>query len=312
MEKSNNTFTLFKFLTEKQYQVSMKKTTITLVLFVVFIASSFAGGPWTQKKGQGYYKLSEWWLIYNKHYTDTGATDPNLTTGIFNTSIYAEYGISDRLTGIIYAPFFSRNYHNNQVSGTTGSVFIEGEALNSIGDFDISIKYGLTSPGAKIPISATITFGLPLGQTGAGELNILQTGDGEFNQMIQVDAGSGFKIGTTSAYSSVYVGFNNRTNGFSEEIRYGLEFGVGVLNQKLWLIARLGGVESLQNGAMTAPQTNTGIFANNSEYTSYGLEAAYYISKRFGISASFASAFRGSIIAAAPSYSIGVFYDMSK
>ena len=290
----------------------MKKSALTLVLLFLFITSSIAGGPWTQKKGQGYYKLSEWWLIYNKHYTNTGETDPNLTTGIFNTAVYAEYGINDRLTGTIYAPIFSRNYHNNQVSETTGDVFIKGEALNSIGDFDISVKYGLTSPGAKIPVSVTLTLGLPLGKTGAGELNILQTGDGEFNQMIQIDAGTGFKIGNTSAYSSLYLGFNNRTNGFSEEFRYGLEFGAGIFNQQLWLIARLGGVESLQNGEPTNPQTSTSIFANNSEYTSYGIEAAYYISKRFGFSASFASAFRGRIIAAAPSYSIGVFYDMSK
>ncbi len=290
----------------------MKKS-ISLFLLVLFtISTSFAGGPWTQKKGQGYYKFSEWWLTYNKHYTDSGKTDANITSGIFNTSIYAEHGFTDRFTGIIYAPVFSRSFHNNRVSATTGDIIQEGEALNSVGDFDISFKYGLTKPGAKFPVSATLTLGLPLGQVGKGELGILQTGDGEFNQMVQIDAGTGFQLGGTSAYSSLYVGINNRTNGYSEEFRYGIEFGAGLLNQKLWLIGRIGGVESFQNGVETADNTITSIFANNSEFTSFGVEAAYYVTKNFGVSASFASAFRGQIIAAAPSYSVGVFLDLSK
>ncbi|MDF1695018.1 MAG: hypothetical protein P1U56_04270 [Saprospiraceae bacterium] len=290
----------------------MKNSIAVLFLSLFIVSIATAGGPWTQQKGKGYYKLSEWWLTYNQHYTDTGATDPNITTGIFNTSLYAEYGFTDRLTGVIYAPLFSRNYYNNQVSNTTGEVIIQGESLNSVGDFDVSIKYGLTQPGAKIPIAVTLTLGLPLGQTGQGALNILQTGDGEFNQMIQFDAGTSFQFGNINVYSSATIGFNNRTKGFSEEFRYGYEIGAGLMNQKLWLIGRLGGVESFQNGALTDPNTSTSIFANNSEFTSFGIEAAYYVTKQFGVSASFASAFRGRIIAAAPSYSIGVFYDLSK
>jgi len=290
----------------------MKNLFNILVLSLFIISSSNAGGPWPQKKGQGYYKLSEWWLTYNKHFTDSGETEPNITSGIFNTSLYAEYGFTDRLTGVIFAPLFSRNYYNNQVSATTGEIQIPGEALNSVGDFDVSIKYGLTSTGAKFPISATLTLGLPFGKTGEGGLGILQTGDGEFNQMIQIDAGTGFKIGATNAYASTYVGVNNRTNGFSEEFRYGFELGAGLLNQKLWLITRIGGVESFQNSELAENIGDTGIFANNAEFTSYGLEASYYITKNFGASVSFASAFRGQIIAAAPSYSVGVFYDLSK
>ena len=54
------------------------------------------------------------------------------------------------------------------------------------------------------------------------------------------------------------------------------------------------------------------VFANNVVYTSYSAEVNYYVKKRFGISASFASAFRGELIAAAPSYNVGVFLDTSK
>lgn len=279
---------------------------------IIFISASFAGGPWTQQKGVGYFKLSEWWINYDQHFTDTGELDPNITSGIYNTSFYGEYGLSDRFTTIVYAPLFSRNFYNNQVSGTTGDLLLAGEAINSIGDIDLSFKYGLTAPGAKFPIAATLTLGLPTGFTGGGALGILQTGDGEFNQAIQIDAGTGFQIGNTNAYFSTYLGINNRTNGFSEEFKYGLEVGTGLLNQKLWLITRINGIESFNNGDLGENINSTSIFADRAEYTSYGVEAAYYITKQFGISASFASAFRGKIIAAAPSYSVGVFLDLSK
>ena len=128
--------------------------------------------------------------------------------------------------------------------------------------------------------------------------------------MIQLDGGTGFKLGTLNAYASAFVGFNLRTNGFSEEIRYGAELGVGLLNSKLWLATKLNVVESLKNG--DTAETSTSIFANNTEYASFAIEANYYITQRVGVSANFAGAFRGEIIAAAPSYSLGVFYDMSK
>ncbi|MFT6938366.1 MAG: hypothetical protein ACJA1N_002673, partial [Saprospiraceae bacterium] len=67
-----------------------------------------------------------------------------------------------------------------------------------------------------------------------------------------------------------------------------------------------------KNGETAATITSTSVFANNTEYTSFSLEAAYYVSKRVGFSASFAGAFRGEIIAAAPTYSVGIFYDLAK
>ena len=250
-------------------------------------------------------------MIFDKHYTDAGLTDPNVTTGIFNTFLYAEYGLTDRVTGIFNGAVFSRNYMNNLVSRTTNEVLVAGEALNSVGDIDIGLKYGLTKPGAKFPVSVSLTLGLPTGTNGAGALNNLQTGDGEFNQLLQVDIGNGFKINdSTNGYFSAYAGVNNRTQGFSEEFRFGLEFGAGLFDQKLWIIARLNAIESFKNGDTAATTTSTSIFANNSEFTSAGLELNYYLTKQVGVSVSAAGAFRGEIIAAAPSYSVGVFLDL--
>jgi len=52
------------------------------------------------------------------------------------------------------------------------------------------------------------------------------------------------------------------------------------------------------------------LFANNAEFTSLSLEASYFIKDNFGITAGFAAALRGEIIAAASSYTIVVFYQL--
>ena len=288
----------------------MKNLILIILLSFTTVSLCFAGGPWPQQKGKGYFKLSEWWIVFSQHYTDAGLTDPNVTTGIFNTSLYIEYGLTDRLTAITNAPLFSRNYMNNLKSATTNEIIVPGESINSIGDIEVGLKLGLTKQGAKIPVAASLILGLPTGVASAGTLNNLQTGDGEFNQIIQIHAGHSFQIAKAPAYVSTYIGFNNRSNDFSEEFRYGLEFGIGLINKKLWLNTKLNVVESFKNGGTAETITSTSVFANNSEYTSIGLGINYYISSKLGVSVDVAGAFKGEIIAAAPSYSVGVFYDM--
>ena len=292
----------------------MKSFKINIAFFfcvIFFSTSAIAGGGWPQKKGNAYLKISEWWTIANQHYTSQGLIDPNVTTGIFNTSIYAEYGFTDRITGVLYFPVFSRTYFNNLVSNTTKEILIPGEALNSVGDADIAIKYGLNKPGSKIAVAATLRLGIPLGNAAGGSEGNLQTGDGEFNQLIQIDAGTGINLGErVNAYANIYAGFNNRTNDFSDEFRTGLEAGIGLFQKRIWIIGRLDILKSLKNGTTASEITSTSIFANNTEFTSIGGEVNYYITKKFGISAGAATAIAGQIILASPSYTVGLFLDL--
>ncbi|MEM1321431.1 MAG: hypothetical protein AAGG75_14340 [Bacteroidota bacterium] len=284
--------------------------TITKLSIIAFIAlfsqSALAGGGWPQPKGGGFFKVSEWWLISDQHFTDSGEIDPNTTFGIFTTSLYAEYGFTDRITGVLYFPFFSRNYFNNTLSGTTGEVLVPGEAINSIGDINIAVKYGLVTKG-PIALSATLLFGLPSGNDRGGSAGNLQTGDGEFNQLLQIDAGTSFKIAEHNAYANIYAGFNNRTNGFSDELRFGIEGGVSWLNDRLTTTVRLFGISSLKNGDSTDVPNSTSIFANNSEHLTVSPEVSYLLTDKVGVSASFGSALAGSIIFANTSYEVGVF-----
>lgn len=285
----------------------MQLKNILYSLLLVFASNvAFAGGGWPQPGSHGYFKLSQWFVIANQHFTDSGRIDPNTTNGIFNTSLYAEYGFTDRITGILNFPFYSRAYFNNTISGTTGELIVPGEAINSIGDTDIGFKYGLIV-NKPFVLSASIILGLPLGNDNGGTAGNLQTGDGEFNQLIQLDLGTTYKLGSQNFYANVYAGFNNRSNGFSDEIRWGIETGTNLFNNKLSVIARIVAITSLKNGDSTDTPNSTSIFANNTEFISFAPEVAYNVNDTWGFSASVGTAFYGRIIFANPSYSFGVF-----
>lgn len=286
----------------------MKKIILSITFIAVFSISGSA--QWSKGKNKGYYKLSAWYLSSDQHYTDTGAIDPNVTRTQFNTNLYAEYGLTNKLDIIAYVPFFSRTAQNNQVSGTNNSSIQKGEAFNSIGDIDLGARYGFFKKG-NWSADVKLLFGLPSGNNNGGSDGSYQTGDGEFNQYLSSSVGYSSTFKNRPIYAKSYIGINNRSKGFSDEFRFGLETGINLSNNKLWLISRLNIVKSFKNGTLNA-QTNTqgSIFANNVEYASYGFEAAYYITKKIGISASIDSAFSGRVIAASPSFSGGIFLDI--
>ena len=279
------------------------------VLLILCCSVSLVAGPWPQKKGNGYFKLYEFWLKFDQHYTSNGEIDPNATLGLYNTAFYGEYGLSDRFTLVANVPVYSRNVINNQISGTRGDVIIPGEAIGGLGDTDLGLRFGLSKPGASLALSTTLTLGLPLGESAGGEQMNLQTGDGEFNQMLMFEAGKSLGSG---GYVSAGLGVNNRTNGFSDEFRYNLEGGIAIADQRIWLIGRLQGSKSFKNGDTAETITSASIFSNNAEYLSLGGEVNVYVTKKFGVSAGVAGALSGRIIAAAPAYTAGVFFDLSK
>ena len=271
---------------------------VTIISFLALIPiASIAGGGWTKEKGTGYYKVSHWWVNASKQYNFDGTTSASPREGIFNTSIFAEYGVTDRFTAIVNLPF-SKSANDD-------------ESITGLGDVDLAVKYRITDSGSKFVLAGTIQFGLPLGDDAGGTNNNLQTGDGEFNQMIRLDLSKSFQVGSINAYGNVYTAYNNRTDNFSDEFRLGFEIGGGFLNNKVWAIARLDMVESLENGAeSTAASDGATIFANNTEFFAYTYEIAGYITDKIGVSASTGNVFSASNIFASPSYSLGVFLDL--
>lgn len=279
---------------------------IFVVAMLLFIQNSQA--QWTNGKGKAYYKLAAWSLVADQHYTNSGQIDPNATRGNFTMSLYGEYGLTNTIDIITYVPFFTRVYQNAQVSGVTGNILQEGESVNAFGDLDIGVRY-LLFKKKNMSFSTTLKLGLPTGKDFGGSDGSYQTGDGEFNQLLTVDAGISYQLFQKPSYAKTFIGFNNRTQGFSDELHYGFETGIKLFD-KLWVLGRLHSVNSLQNGTLTAQNTQGSIFANNIEYMAVGGEVAYYITKKLGITLNYTSALSGRIIYANPSISGGIFLDL--
>ncbi|MEM8895879.1 MAG: hypothetical protein AAGC88_14955 [Bacteroidota bacterium] len=278
----------------------MKK--LALLLAMIISANAYAGGGWSQPKGNGFLKISQSMIRANSYFSPSGDILDITTTSLYTSSVFLEYGLTDRLTGIVYMPFFVRSTLNN-LETPDGMLVEEGDELNSIGDADVTIKYGLVQNSTYV-LSASLTLGLPIGEPSGGSTELLQSGDGEFNQMITFELSRGFSSGW---YATVLAGFNNRTNNFSDEIRYGGE--IGYAKGKLIPILKLYGVASLMNGdELGVP--NNGVFSNNIEYLAITPEILYNVNGKFGVTASIGGAAFGNRLLAAPNFIAGIYWNL--
>jgi len=278
--------------------VQFKKIIIT-ALFLLPI-TVFAQG-WVKEKGKGYFKVAQNIVSSNEYFAPNGDRVPVTTISQFGTSIYGEYGLSDKITGVINFPFYVKQTINDVQFRQSGRT-IPGDEFGAVGDADLGIKYGFLQD-KPIVLSTSLILGLPLGKVNGGSSGILQTGDSEFNQLIRLDASHSFY--PKPIYVNVYSGFNNRTKDFSDEVRYGFEIGFPF--KKFIPILKVNGVASLKNGEALSSQGS--LFANNIEYLSPSLDLNYQINTKIGLSAAVAGAIYGKNVLRAPNYNFGVFIE---
>lgn len=277
----------------------MKKLLILLILISSY-SSALAGGGWTYVKGKGFIKVGQNAIYSDQFFNPDGEIIDITTIGYYATSVYAEYGLTDKLTAIAYIPFFTRNTLNKTRFRFSGKE-IPGDALNSFGDVNLSLQYGFYKSDTWVA-SVRVLFGLPTGEVSGGETGILQTGDGEFNQMIRFDLSRPI---SNHAWISIYAGLNNRTNDFSDEYRLGAEIGTRFWTHFL-AIGKVDVVQSFFNGDADPSQGGT-IFSNNTEFISPSMELAYEMKNEIGFSISAAGAFAGRNILASPNYGVGIY-----
>jgi hypothetical protein len=279
----------------------MKKIVLILLCCAFMQITLMAGGGWVQPRGKGYFKLGQNFLSADRFFAPDKSLVDITTVGMFTTSLYGEYGISDRFAAIAYVPFFTRTTLNKVRFQPSGRE-LPGDELNGFGDMDISLQYALHKSETWVA-SARVLLGFPTGNPRGGASGILQTGDGEFNQMLRFDLSR--PIGQ-KAWAGTYVGYNNRTRGFSDEWRYGIEIGLK-LGQKSYIQLKTNVVQSTFNGDASQPEGNT-IFANNVEFISPGIEFGWENKSGLGFNVSAEGAFSGRNILAAPNIAAGITY----
>ena len=268
------------------------------LLAVLLSFESLAGG-WTQPKGKGFVKFGQFFLFADQNFDSEGDKRPITNSGFFATHVYGEYGLFDRVTVGAYVPFLFHSYVNG-LRYTSGIPDLPGMEATDFGDVDVFAQYGLIQ-NKPFVLSAVVLFGIPSGNSEG----LLTSGDGEFNQMVRLDAG--YSASKLPLFFGLSAGFNNRTNGFDDEIRINAEVGYS-FTDKIILIVKNLNTRSLQNGEGQVVQG--GIFSNDIDYTTLGPELLVKdVVGGLGVTANYFATLSGRNTLANDSFTVGVFLE---
>jgi hypothetical protein len=272
---------------------------VILLLFSITLNNLFAGA-WTQKANSGFYKLGSRYISATNYYDKDGNKKeiPKLTN-IF-LAFYGEYGISDQLTLIAnLALLESITIDDSKNNGSTES---KGGSNSGFADSDLGLRIKVWRGEGSI-LSTELFLGIPIGNT-EDELG-LYTGDDEFNQIVNILYGQSFY--PLPLYLSAQTGYNNRTGGFSDEIRYAAEIGFNLIPNIL-LTLKIHGVQTLENGSDNVIGGSYGFHSNNQKYIAFGPEINYSITKSIGLNLGLESATNASNVPSALAYSFGIYF----
>ncbi len=294
----------------------------TLCIFLViscFLIITPSHSQWVKEKGKSYIKLNTWHLLADQHFTDSGESDPNATRGLWINSIYFQYGLTNRISIIGYIPFSVTAYQFAQVSKTTGDILLPRGSLSSFGDTELGIEFGLFNTRSWV-FSSTLKASLPTGNSeGITEedtddkelLDIgpsFQTGDGEFNVQLGFNIGTGYSLGNTPSYFKSNLGYNYRTEGFSDEVHIALENGYQFLDNRWLLLGSLYLTKSVKNGNRESLD-DVSFFVDKLESLVARFETAFELFDHFGISFGIAHPIWGRLGFEATSFSGGIYLD---
>lgn len=263
----------------------------------------FAGG-WSKKKGKAFFKFESRFLSANQLYQSNGELSPKFgTTRIYTNSLYAEYGISDSFTAILYAPFFQAMTRNNIQYNDSAKTTIKGAENSGIGDVAIGFRYGFKQEGSTV-FALRVVADLPTGD-GKSE-TVLYTGDEEFNIGFALELGQSLNNG--KAYLTADIGYNFRgedrfKTDISDEFTFAFEYGI-------WLTEDL--LAAIKSKGVFPSEVKNGISEfGQSQYLAYTFEAFYKLENNFGLTGSFTGAKNVRNYFKSPVYSLGLVYELN-
>ena len=270
-------------------------------LILLLLLCATAQAQWPQGKGQAYLKLGTWNQNSDTHFSDTGEIEPNGLRTINVNSLFARVGIDDKWTITGNFPLI------NTSQSLESEIRVFTERGINVGDINLSLERLLYKSEKGFHLGTDITLGLPVGEVG-----VVGSGDGEFNQQIRVLAGTGYAIGDEIVgkqhfYAKGSVGINNRTQGFSDEFVGALETGT-TIKDILFVLTRLNVIKSFNNAPLQSFTNNHAVFGDRLERTTLGFEATYNLSDTWGLSAGYVRPLTGKFVFNAPAWTAGLVY----
>ncbi|MEM7369127.1 MAG: hypothetical protein AAF587_11050 [Bacteroidota bacterium] len=268
------------------------------MLFFCWLPNQLKAGAWPQDKGSAYLKLGLRLTTARFFYNEVGRRTAIHPYADFSSIAYGEFGVFKNVTAIASIPFFRYVRVKRETIAIGGGIIREIGQNAGFADPEVGVRFGIARFGAWV-ISAEGLLGLPLGES--MDINNLILGDGEFNQLIRIQAGHSFY--PKPFYMSVGIGYNNRTAGFSDELRYDAEFGYA--SDKWLLNIKIRGTRSLKNGdpLIVGSRGNP----NNQSSLIYAPEVNYYLKPGLGLSASIEGSVLEENFISGVTYAVGIF-----
>lgn len=205
---------------------------LCLGVMFCFSAELLAGG-WTQKKGDVYAKITTGFVRATEQFKGTGrknlvyARQKHPITE-FNTSVYVEYGLTDRWTVIGYVPY-------KDIEIKTADFIRETRGQ---GDMNFAVKYHLLDRGPAV-FSSQLMMKLPARYD---EAHSPALGTGNIDVDLRLLAG--YSFWPVPAYASAEVGFRQRFGSQENEIPYFAEAGY-TIRDRVMLKVYADGVQTL-------------------------------------------------------------------
>lgn len=295
----------------------------TLLLFTfIIVQPASASGPWPLKKNGGYAQLGFTYLGYSKFFNHKGQiTDLRRPVTDFTTQLQVDFGLTDKLTLTTNLPF-KYVASSTEISSSDSTYFqdtVQAGGLFGLSNVMLGLKYNIIQK--KVLFSAGLNVEANVAKYDS--LTTLRTGASTWVFHPYLSVGTSFFDG--KLYTILNAGYRVRFNNYSHQADFNFELGYS-WNQKTYFIATVAGRFSMQNGSydnnittITDPtdsttvtihphgrDLHTSLYPNNQQYIGYGLK---FIQKIKHVHINAAAYFgMGNMVAAAPSYNLGVAY----
>ena len=271
-----------------------------IILTIIFINSFSvsAGGPWLNKKKEGFFQLQSTFpaSAYNRLFLENGKESIlNRSVLDYTVQAYLEYGLTDKLDLISILPYkFVSTASSSDTSHTLNGT------LNGLSNYKLGFKYQLSDKNIKIATSIQSSFNSISKDLEKG----LITGYDANSVGLYFHIGKGF---SQNIYSFIDLGANIVGNDFSDYIDIHYELGYQI-KPSLWAAFTLDLRESLKNGSYSNNNLKqTGLYTNNQEYFAFGIKASYELKNKIGFNIASFGAFSGNYVAKISTFSLGIY-----
>ena len=256
-----------------------KQLLVVIFLIAARSASIAQGGPWTQKKGEGFAQFQAILPAYQYKSLLNGRfindiQGVNRKTFNSDFGLYLEYGLSDKIDVIGNLPF--KYIRTGELTDQLyfENLLDEGD-LFGLSNPKLAFRYKLLEKKVNLAISLQSTWNTIRTDLDKG----LATGFNANSLGAMVHIGRG----NDKHYGFLNIGYHKYTHGFSDVLEINLEHGWNI-KEKWHLALALSARHSLENGTYRNENLEqTGFYPNNQEWAAISAKIAYDLPNGYGL-----------------------------